>query len=636
MKTRTPRFLFGGITAIFLTAVILWFGVLTSVESRLLGANLSRLAELIEPRDSNNNATVSGKFLFSEVKGIPKELKGQGAQFQYRAPDQLSLTAEVNGNKYHLAREGQQVKIFVPHQKMMLTGANDVPRFSNRPDSIDPVELPPFSLPVSRTQLRLLPALVTAVSLESTAEEVIIHARFKPFAARILDLPETAEATFAFDKPSGDLLSLRLQDGEKLNVLVQISDWKVSLDPASPIAWEGVTDIPEGERVSLSHLVKFAKVTLSNLNSRAEPLPAETGKTTVLAHSGKGRLEDHDGTRVLFLKGTPEEMGSQHGELLRKEIRAVTDRILYGIGVGSSFAKGRWFFGEIEEAVSRLHPFTDPRYLREMDALASAAGLEIEESRLSNFFPELFHCSGFALHGSATTNGEMYHGRVLDYMRGVGLEQNAVVMIYQPDQGNAWANVGYAGFIGSVTAMNEKHIAIGEMGGRGEGNWDGKAMAQLMREVMEKANTLDEAVAIMERGPRTCEYYYVISDAKTGQSVGIAATPDTFETILPGAAHPLLPHPVKDTVILSAGDRYEELARRIQAGYGTFEASSARELMSRPVCMTSNIQSVLFAPGSLDFWVANADSDKVASETRYTKYNLGELLKSEDALTQTP
>ena len=45
----------------------------------------------------------------------------------------------------------------------------------------------------------------------------------------------------------------------------------------------------------------------------------------------------------------------------------------------------------------------------------------------------------------------------------------------------------------------------GEMGGRGEGNWDGKPMAQLVREVMENADTLEEAVEIMRKSPRTCE-----------------------------------------------------------------------------------------------------------------------------------
>ena len=68
--------------------------------------------------------------------------------------------------------------------------------------------------------------------------------------------------------------------------------------------------------------------------------------------------------------------------------------------------------------------------------------------------------------------------------------------------------------------------------------------------------------------------------------------------------------------------------RRVNANYGKFTADSARELMTRPVCMTSNIHSVLFAPDSLDFWVANADSKNVASHTRFTHYNLGELISS--------
>jgi len=49
------------------------------------------------------------------------------------------------------------------------------------------------------------------------------------------------------------------------------------------------------------------------------------------------------------------------------------------------------------------------------------------------------------------------------------------------------------------------------------------------------------------------------------------------------------------------------------------------------VCMTSNIHSVLFAPETLDFWVANADGENVASATVYRKFNLGELLKAPPA-----
>ncbi len=613
--------------------VVLWFTVFTSSESRYLSSKLNEIHDWIEPASGEKGPVVSGEFVITRTEGIPKELAERSADFSYQWPDKLFLSAEVDGDSYHLARDGQEVKVFVPHKDFAITGANDVPRFSSRPDSVDPVELQPFSLPVSRMQMAYLPALIKASKVIKEDGNIHVLANLKPFAAKILDLPSDVFLHFTFETESDELVSIGVSKPGELDAVVEFSNWKIA-ENAELTEWRDVEESPNPERVALSHLVKFVEVTLENLNSKAEPLPPETGERKVLARSGAGRLENHDGTKVLFLKGTPEEMGKQHGELLTKEIRAVTDRILYGIGVGSSFGKGRWFFGEIEEAVSRLHPHTDPRHLREIDALAMAAGLEQEESRLSNFFPELFHCSGFAINGSATVDGEMYHGRVLDYMMGVGLEQNAVVMVVQPDEGNAWVNLGYAGFIGTVTAMNEKQIAIGEMGGGGEGNWDGKAMAQLMREVMEKADTLEEAVAIFENSPRTCEYYYVISDAKSGKSVGIAATPEKLEKIWPGTEHPRLPHPVEDAVLLSAGDRYEELVKRVKADHGKFDANSARELMSRPVCMKSNIQSVLFAPGSLDFWVANADSENVASHTRYTKYNLRELLKPEADLTQ--
>jgi hypothetical protein len=82
---------------------------------------------------------------------------------------------------------------------------------------------------------------------------------------------------------------------------------------------------------------------------------------------------------------------------------------------------------------------------------------------------------------------------------------------------------------------------------------------------------------------------------------------------------------------MSGGDRYETLAQRVKARHGKFNAESARDLMTRPVCMNSNIHSVLFEPETLDFWVANADSRNVASHARYTHYNLAELLKGPPA-----
>ena len=110
------------------------------------------------------------------------------------------------------------------------------------------------------------------------------------------------------------------------------------------------------------------------MDSKSNLLGPVTGERTLLASHGAGRLERHDGTKVLFLKGSPEDMGEQHGTLLKDEVRDLVKRVLYGVGIGSSFEKGRWFFGEIEQCVSRLSPYIDNRTLREMDAMAHAAG----------------------------------------------------------------------------------------------------------------------------------------------------------------------------------------------------------------------------------------------------------------------
>lgn len=601
----------------------------------LFAGAVQKIAGIIEPAEGAKPATFAARVEIVKAGGLPRETIGQSARVAFQAPDRATLSVTYKDETYSIGRDGQELWAHVTAKKFGVVGKPGQRLYLSNPDKLDAARLGPVKLPLPREQLALLPLLM---NLEARPEEKVggvachvLRVTPKPEAIEVLKIPR---ATIHLWLRQGDSLPVRIgyNDGAKLDVLVELSDIRFD-EPWLANKWK--IPVREGDKIettALGHLTRFVPVALGMLTAPKIPMlgPA-TGERKLVATEGKGRYEMIDGTRVLYLEGTPQEMGAQHGALLRREIKQLVNRIVYGVGVGSSFGKGRWFFGEIEEAQRRLAPFIDPRYLSEMDAIALASGHDREEIRLANFFPELFHCSGFAMFGNATRGGTLYHGRILDYLRGMGLEQNAVVIVSKPDQGHAWVNISYSGFVGSVTAMNEKKIAIGEMGGRGEGNWDGKPMAQLVREVMEKASTLEEAVDIMRQSPRTCEYYYVISDGKSRRAVGIAATPEKFETVWPGQAHERLPHPVKDAVLLSAGERYEKLVERVKTGYRRFDDNSARDLMKSPVCMNSNIHSVLFAPETLDFWVANADSENPASHTRYTKYNLTELLKPQPA-----
>lgn len=349
------------------------------------------------------------------------------------------------------------------------------------------------------------------------------------------------------------------------------------------------------------------------------------------ARCGQGWLERIDGALVLHLKGTPYEMGYQHGALLREHCQQNMHNLLE--------VKAKEFtlvqFGPVKvtpraavETILRIEePFIADRYVDELKGLAAGAQLEYADARVGNFIPELFHCSGFAIANTATKDGEMYHGRVLDYAVDWGLQDHAVIIVCEPDGRIPWVNVSYAGFIGSVTGMNAEQISVGEMGGGGLGHWEGRPMALIVREALETASSLDDAIAVFRDGPRTCQYYYVIADGETRKAVGMEASWDVFQVIEPGQKHDLLPNPVPDCVLLSAGDRYQELSRRAKAGHGQFTADDALRLMTRPVAMKSNLHNVLFAPRSSDFWVAHASTDRApAADRPFQKFSLRELL----------
>ena len=350
-----------------------------------------------------------------------------------------------------------------------------------------------------------------------------------------------------------------------------------------------------------------------------------------IARCGEGWLEKIDGYYVLHLKGTHYEMGYQQGALLKEDVRKNMYNLLNEKGdmtlidLGPVKLKPRQ---AIETVVQIQKPYTPQKYVDEMRGLAAGAEIAYEDVRATNFIPEMFHCSGFSIANSATKDGTLYHGRVLDYACDWGLQDHAVLVVAEPKGGIPFVNVSYAGFIGSVTGMNMQSVSIGEMGGRGLGHWSGVPMAFLVREVLETAKDLDEAIAVFRDNYRTCEYYYVIADGKTSRSIGMATSWEKMELIQPGEAHPLLPNPVKDSALLSAGDRYQELSKRVKQGYGEFTAESAIELMSRPVAMKSNLHNVLFEPKSTKLWVANASSDgKPAANQKYYGFQLSELLK---------
>lgn len=350
---------------------------------------------------------------------------------------------------------------------------------------------------------------------------------------------------------------------------------------------------------------------------------------TLIAREGNGYLERVGETQlVLHVKGTPREMGYQHGVLLKDHIRQMVETLHSKIAEMSDVPDIGTANMMFDTVWRKQLPYMPQRFIDEMKGLAEGCGLPFNEIRRANTIPEFFHCSGFAVFGGATVDGTLYHGRVLDYGVSLGYQDHAVVTIAEPDGYIPFVTVGYSGFIGSVTGMNLHGVAFGEMGGKGQGKWDGAPMSFLMRRGMEEAETLDEAKSIFRDTKRTCEYFYVISDSKIPSAVGVSAVPEKIDFVGPNESMEPLNTPIKDAVVLSTGDRYTLLTQRVKDMWGKLDPKSCLELMRRPVSMKDNLHCALMSPKTHELWVANAShTGEPASEQPFTYLDINKLMK---------
>ncbi|MGC1878413.1 MAG: C45 family peptidase [Rhabdochlamydiaceae bacterium] len=382
-----------------------------------------------------------------------------------------------------------------------------------------------------------------------------------------------------------------------------------------------------------------------------------------------GSLEKQKGQWILHLRGTPYERGYQHGFLLKEQIKR---NISVYIDTPKTPLPDR--VADFANSLPDLMPHVPNHFIEEMRGIADGSGIALSKIIMLNLFPEMFHCSGITVSGQASKDGELYHVRVLDYSIGKNLQSTAVLQVVDPDIGIPFLNISYAGFIGTITGMNLEKIAIGEIGGLGYGSWKGIPMAFLLRDILQYATTLDDVRAILKNSPRTCEYYYVFSDGKTNESVGVYATASQLQFIAPGDSYALLaPSHLPDNYgkngdndkfvltsctvdntpyqtllfendqrlaalfrlqppdcLLLTGyphpERYPVLIERLKEKIGGIDEKALMEIVKRPVARESNLHNAIFKPSQLKVWIAHAGpNDEPACDQNYQEWDFAQL-----------
>lgn len=373
-----------------------------------------------------------------------------------------------------------------------------------------------------------------------------------------------------------------------------------------------------------------------------------------LSYSEDGRI------RVLHVQGTPYERGYQHGALLRAEVR---DNLTYFY----ERALKTFYFEELfVESFERQRPYISEEYMEEMHGLAHGSGLPLKMIHHIHILPSISEwggkrrikklikgmmagsdlddlatsCSNFSVTEGASSNNAMYTVRILDWglHRISKLHQYPLILVAKPNDGVAYANIGWVGFLGAISGMNAQGITLGEMGYKDPANEDlrGRPMAFMLRDVLSQASSLNQARNIISSAPGENSYLFLISDGKTQQAelyvkdrerfLAFKAGEELKDQIIDGdkIKEEYCPA-IKNTVY---GGHYNEIMHKeLSENYGKITPEMIMQEMIPKMAMKSNFQNVLYDPVNLRFWVSNAMNAKArAAEQPYTFFDLKEAL----------
>ncbi len=376
----------------------------------------------------------------------------------------------------------------------------------------------------------------------------------------------------------------------------------------------------------------------------------------------EGKRADHEGLPVVKIRGDAYHLGFEEGRLLRPEIQAASRRIFayFRSKLPVPLANQLLINAYLDRAWKKMEPYVSYSEYLQIKGLAEGSGVSFKTMKRLHALPEIYPslCTNGAYWGKATENGRMIAVRNLDWDREIGIHNDAAVKWLETPGKKSFANIGYAGFSGVLSGMNENGISVGQIGAESKDETiKGSPMPFLLKRILERSAVLDDARAELERSSRTRGYNYVIASALENRAFAAETTRKRLAFFSDMDEHekaeyafkiknavfrgdPALDPDIRNLQKASGGEpgkpgleppagsayeiRYLKHGKLVQENYGKITEETARHI-ALEIAPGSNIQSVIYA--FPEFEVANARGKLRAAETEYRKFNLDDLRK---------
>jgi isopenicillin-N N-acyltransferase like protein len=359
---------------------------------------------------------------------------------------------------------------------------------------------------------------------------------------------------------------------------------------------------------------------LRSWEAKPPPLPTDTSIMQLKPEArdgkvwlGKSWVGRRDGLLVVYLKGSPFEMGYAEGVLLQDQMHTLENEFLQMI---HGYVPQHWLMEMLKYYViyrnrhlsdyvpldyrmeiygttlgcPDIHSEEGPYYNR---LLNYHAAHDVSYMMIDNpFISARAGCTAFGAWGTATTNGHLITGRNFDWEAAEVFSRDRVVMMCEPDNGIPFISLSWAGMAGVVSGMNRAGVSVTVNGAPSSlPRETATPVAMVARGIMEKAHNLDEALNILRNAKVFVSTLWLVGSRDDGKFIVVEKTPDATQVREPEgdsiicANHfqtPGLkdnPRNINYMAEATSVSRAARLTELIQAAHGTIDAPEAVEFL---------------------------------------------------------
>ncbi len=260
---------------------------------------------------------------------------------------------------------------------------------------------------------------------------------------------------------------------------------------------------------------------------------------------GKSWAGRRDGLSVVYLKGSPLEIGYAHGALLQQQMHTLENEFIQMI---HQYVPQDWKVEVLKWYViyrnRHLSEFVPLNY--RLEIFGTTLGCPDRHAEEGSFYNRLLNyhaahdvsymmidnplvsragCTSFGAWGRASAGGHLITGRNFDWEAAEVFSRDRVVILCEPDGGIPFVSLSWAGMAGVVSGMNRAGVSVTINGAPSSLPQEtATPVAIVARDVLQRAHNLAEALAILRGAKVFVSTLWLVGSRADGKFVVVAVT----------------------------------------------------------------------------------------------------------------